>query len=155
MKSRGTTESSENMSDKKRADFSKKHGDIQLNPVIEAEILKKAKNGDVPRAVLFDLGVSLKVTAKEIGMNLDLMNFRITKCQLGLFGYHPEKKIVTPAETVSGDLLAEIQKELANGRLPCMAAWEIAVRLKLHKMDVSRACESIGIRIKPCQLGAF
>jgi hypothetical protein len=104
---------------------------------------------------LFELAGTLKVSAKEVGIAVDLMNFRITKCQLGLFGYHPEKKIATPAESVSEELGVEIQKHGVDGRLPCKTAWDIATRLNLHKMAVSRACEAMGVKIKPCQLGAF
>jgi hypothetical protein len=143
------------MSREKPSDFSKKHGNAVLDPGLKEEILKKAKNGEVPCAVLFELAGTLKVSAKEVGIALDLMNFRITKCQLGLFGYQPEKKIATPAESVSGDLAEEIQQLRVDGRLACKAAWDIAARLNLPKMAVSRACEAMGVKIKPCQLGAF
>jgi len=143
------------MTGDKSSDFSKKHGDRVLDPGLAEELLKKAKNGGLPCAVAFDLAGTLQVGAKDMGIALDLMNLRITQCQLGLFGYLPEKKIVTPADSVSSDQAAEIRRELVDGRLSCKASWEIASRLNLPKMAVSRACEFMGIKIKPCQLGAF
>ena len=83
------------------------------------------------------------------------MNFRLVKCQLGLFGYTPEKKIVHAAKTVESALKEALQESLQDNRLPCASAWEIADRLQLRKMSVSNACEALGIKIKPCQLGAF
>jgi hypothetical protein len=80
---------------------------------------------------------------------------RLVKCQLGLFGYHPEKKIVKPAASVRLDLEEAILAGLANERLPCQTAWLISDQLSIDKMEVSAACDAMGIKIKPCQLGAF
>ena len=44
---------------------------------------------------------------------------------------------------------------LAEKKLSCRAAWDIAHRFKVPKMAVSAACEALNIKIKPCQLGAF
>jgi hypothetical protein len=74
---------------------------------------------------------------------------------LGLFGYHPNRKIIKPAESVPTALEEAIQAGLAHDRLPCSTAWEIAEHLSIHKMTVSEACEGMDVRIKPCQLGAF
>ena len=83
------------------------------------------------------------------------MNYRLVKCQLGLFGYTPEKKIVRAAKTVDADLKEALQESLVNNRLPCESAWDIAERFQLRKMALSSACETLGIKVKPCQLGAF
>jgi hypothetical protein len=58
-----------------------------------------------------------------------------------------------PPETPA--LAEAIEAALEQGRLPCRAAWALAERFKLRKMAVSGACEALGIKIKPCQLGAF
>ena len=91
----------------------------------------------------------------QVGQTLDLMEVRLVGCQLGLFGHSPEEKPVRPAESVSSELSARIKAGLKEGRLPCAAAWAIAEELKLPKMAVSSASEKLGIKIKPCQLGAF
>jgi hypothetical protein len=62
---------------------------------------------------------------------------------------------VQPAKEIASALKDEIEKSLAYGRLPCAAAWEIARNLNLPRMRISAACESLHIKIKPCQLGAF
>jgi hypothetical protein len=74
---------------------------------------------------------------------------------LGLFGYGEPKRIVQPAEQVISELEQAIQAGLIDRRLPCAAAWAIADRLGLAKLDVANAAEKLGIRIKQCQLGAF
>lgn len=139
-----------------KTDFSKKHGaDTQLNPAIKAEIVKQAKDEKLPCAVAFDIAGRLGKSPKDVGIAIDLMNFRITKCQLGLFGYASGKKIDASPDPVDDRLKSEIEKGLDNGRLPCNTAWSIAEQLNIGKMAVSNACEALGIKIKPCQLGAF
>jgi hypothetical protein len=83
------------------------------------------------------------------------MEIELSKCQLGLFGYSPQKMVVKPAETVQADLERAIRRALMNDRLPCAAAWNIAETFGIPKMEVSSACEALKIKVKPCQLGAF
>ena len=144
------------MSSEKGANFTDKHtaGD-QPDKTIADKIKSRAKSGSLPCAVAFDIAKEIGVSAAEVGKTLDLLNFRLVKCQLGLFGYGPEKKIVQPTDSVASDLKTAIKGALKNNRLPCASAWEIAARFKLRKMAVSNACEALGIKIKPCQLGAF
>jgi len=127
----------------------------KLDPSIEAQIINREKDGEIPCAVVFEIAVSLNIPVKDVGVTVDLMNIRLIKCQLGLFGYKPEKKIAKPLDVVDQDLTDAIKAELVSGRLSCKRAWDIASRLKVRKMTVSRACESLSIKIKPCQLGAF
>ncbi len=56
---------------------------------------------------------------------------------------------------VDSALEGAIRAALQEGRLPCRSAWEIAERLRVPKMDVSSACEALGLKVRPCQLGAF
>ncbi|MBN1614321.1 MAG: hypothetical protein JW950_07635 [Deltaproteobacteria bacterium] len=91
----------------------------------------------------------------EVGRALDLMGIAISRCQLGLFGYSPEKKIVKPAGNVAPKLANAIAGALSEGRLSCSSAWEIAGNQGISRMEVSSACEAQGIKIKHCQLGAF
>jgi hypothetical protein len=97
----------------------------------------------------------LNVDPAEAGKTLDLLEIEIRGCQLGLFGYSPDKKIVKPADSVPGDLEGEIRSRLLEGRLPCAEAWAIAASRGMSKMDVAAACETLGIKISRCQIGAF
>jgi len=88
------------------------------------------------------------------GFTMDQYRMKISFCQLGLFGY-PEGKKIPVCDTVSNDLKDEILSYLEDNKLPCAAAWNIASEMKIRKMDVSAACEKLGIKIGRCQLGAF
>ena len=122
---------------------------------IAGAVREKAAEGALSCAEAERIGAALGVKLEEVGRTLDLLELRIGRCQLGLFGYGPERKAVQPAALVAKDLEEAIRGRLADGRLPCKAAWEIAAELRITRMEVSAACETQKIRIKPCQLGAF
>jgi hypothetical protein len=125
------------------------------NEKLSEAILGKTIDDKIACAAVFQITGELGVDPVEAGRALDLMDISIIKCQLGLFGFTPEKKVVKPAASVSDVMKNEIESRLTDGRLPCAAAWEIAAKLKVGKMDIAAACETLGIKIKPCQLGAF
>jgi len=126
----------------------------QNEQLIEA-IQGKAIADTISCAAVFTIIDEMKIEPIEAGRALDLLDIAIIKCQLGLFGYSPDKKIVKPAETVSEEMNREISACLKDGFLSCADAWAIAKKLKVAKMQVSAACDKLGIKIKPCQLGAF
>lgn len=139
-----------------KGEYSKKHkGQRKLNEKIVKALREKEKDGEIPCAVAHQIAKELDVSPKEVGYTMDMLEIAIVKCQLGLFGYKPEKKIIKPAEKISEELKKEIEAELEDGKLSCKKAWEIAKRLGIGKMEVSSACEAMGIKIKECQLGAF
>lgn len=126
-----------------------------LDPAIAAAVEGKADDGRITCVAAHDVAGDLEIPPSEIGKTIDLMEYRITECQLGLFGYSPERKIVKAAETVAEDLQAELQRFAGDGEVSCASAWEIADRLGIERMAASAACESLGIKVKRCQLGAF
>ncbi|MDO9567561.1 MAG: hypothetical protein Q7J15_12605 [Candidatus Desulfaltia sp.] len=144
------------MIDQKNNKFAAKHQNkTQINTIIKNEILKQNKDGKLPCLVTFQIADSLQVAAAEVGRTVDLLNFRLTKCQLGLFGYKPEKKTIKAKEPEDQNLKTAIKDRLIEGRLSCISAWEIASKFNVPKMIVSSACEALNIKIIKCQLGAF
>ena len=136
--------------------FYEKHlPDATINESIKKEVQQRAKNKQLSCALAFTIGHHLNVSLKDVGITLDLLNYKLTKCQLGLFGYPPNKKRVKPLSTVHADLRNAIDASLIDNRLPCETAWQIALSCHVSKMTVSNSCETLGVKIKPCQLGAF
>lgn len=125
----------------------------------EKELLKsiedKTIDGKIACAACFAITAERTAEPITIGTLLDDNDIEIIKCQLGLFGYKPDKKIVKPADSVSERLEASIRGRLSEGRLTCADAWATAEELRIGKMDVSNACEKLGIKISHCQLGGF
>jgi len=124
-----------------------------------------SSEGELPCAAAFEVAAANDWTPERVGAVADRLGFHLVKCQLGLFGYPPRKKIVTPLETVDDDLSAAIRSAVnlstsnregtENNRLSCRRAWQIADQFNVGRMVVSAACETLEIKIKPCQLGAF
>ncbi len=135
--------------------FQKHPRETKVADILRQNILQKVTDNKMSCAAAEEIAQVSGVTLAQIGVALDILNIRITECQLGLFGYGQKKKIVQEALEVVPSLNDAIRQELVGGRLPCAAAWEIARKLNLPRMKVSAACEALQIKIKPCQLGAF
>lgn len=145
-----------NMTRPKDQKFADKHAsNIQLNERIKDQIDRQAKNNELPCALAFKIADELNVSAAEVGKTADLLEIMLVKCQLGLFGYSPEKKIVKPQKAENQNLENTIRDSLVDGTLSCEKAWEISRSFNVHKMTVCAICEQLKIKIKPCQLGAF
>jgi hypothetical protein len=118
-------------------------------------VRSRASEGRLACTVAFQIAQELSVQSVEVGRTADLLEVRIIKCQLGLFGYDPPKRIVNPAPSVDPLLGKAIHAGLVNDRLPCATAFSLAERFSIPRMTVSSACETLGIRVTACQLGAF
>ena len=136
--------------------YAKKHSqDRKVKPEISDALKKQVSDGKISCAVAHKIVGDLKETPAEVGFTIDILELRIAKCQMGLFGYKPEKKVVKPVKNVPRTLENAILEQLEDGRLSCKAAWEVAEKLSIKKMQVASACETLKIKISPCQLGAF
>jgi len=136
--------------------YAKKHlHDSAVKPEIEAALKQLASDGEVPCAVAFKIAADLDIKPGDVGITADLLEMRLIKCQLGLFGYQPKRCIVEAAKNISKNLEEGIRGGLEDGKLPCLTAWRIAKDLGIRKMEVSSACEALEIKICSCQIGAF
>jgi len=144
------------MTHEDRGHYSKKHKPgREVRPDIAEAVTKNAANGTISCATAHKIARELNISPEEIGFTIDSSEIRITKCQLGLHGFRPEKKIVKAAETLSQEMETAINDSLVDGRLSCAAAWDIAKKMGMARMEVSAACEALGVKIYSCQLGAF
>ncbi|MEE4352941.1 MAG: hypothetical protein V2J25_08745 [Desulfatiglans sp.] len=144
------------MTHEDRGHYAGKHpSDRKADPKLIEALEKRSHEGKLSCAGAFEMAKKIGVSPGEVGFTADFLEMSIVKCQLGLFGYRPHKKIIKPAETVSKDLQRAIQELTSDGRIACKDAWAVAEKLKLKKMDISSACEALKIKITPCQLGAF
>ena len=144
------------MKRQKGNNFADKHEPAsQINDRLKDAIMSRTKDNELPCAVAFKIADEQGVSAADVGKTADLTETELVKCQLGLFGYKPDKKIVMPKAPDNPDMVSAIRDSLVGGRLSCEKAWEIARRFDASKMAVSAVCEHLKIKIKPCQLGAF
>jgi hypothetical protein len=144
------------MTHENRGHYAGKHPpERKVNQEIADAVKQRASEGEISCAAVFRMAGDLGAAPAEIGFTLDVLEIPLVKCQLGLYGYRPEKRIVKPMETVPQPLADAIQETLDNNRLTCARAWEIAERLAIRKIEVASACEALKIKISSCQLGAF
>ena len=135
--------------------YAAKHKDVELNEAVASEVREKMSDNSLSCGAAHVIAEELGVAASEVGITLDLLEIRIGKCQLGLFGYGEKKRIVKPADKVEPELQKEIENSLVKERLPCKAAWDIAEKFKMKRLDLANACEKIRIKINSCQIGSF
>ena len=125
------------------------------DPEISRRLKQKIVDGKVSCAAAHAIADELPAAPHKVGMAIDLMEARIHKCQLGLFGYQPEKRIVKPAADPSPEIENAVTAQLESERISCKKCWDIADQLGKQRMDISSVCERMGIKICQCQLGAF
>ena len=136
--------------------YAAKHPDGKIDPKIAAAIAEKEKDGRITCAAAHAIAKKLTVSPHAVGMTIDLLEKRIHRCQMGLFGY--ERKTtqkVKPARLVTQELDKTIREALDGDRITCKTAWEVAEKMGLTKLEIASACEGLEIKIKQCQLGAF
>ena len=143
------------MTRKDKGHYGAKHPGVRVEEKVADLLKKKRVDGAMTCPLAFQAAGELNLTTVQIGQALDMLEIPISKCQLGLFGYTPVRRIVQAAASVPEDLETAIRAALVEDRLPCAAAFQIASNFKLAKIRVSSACEKLKIRISACQLGAF
>ena len=78
--------------------------------------------------------------------------------QLGLFGWGKKPnhgKDIHAADSVSVEIKSALEEVAENGAVTCAALWAIANRLGAERKAVSAACDTLRLKIRVCQLGAF
>ncbi len=135
--------------------YANKHKGVEIDEAAAALLKSIAENNNLSCASAHKAAKQLGITPQEAGVQADLLEYRITLCQLGLFGYRSGEKLFDPEIDIPHDMDKAIESIKDDGRVSCLECWDIARKLKSKKIDVSSACEKKGLRIKPCQLGAF
>lgn len=137
--------------------YGEKHGRrAQLDQPIADAVRKSSTEGKMPCAEAFRIAKQMGIEPSEVGRALDLLEMKIIKCQLGLFGHERGRHlIVEPCNAVRPELEEALRAGLVDGRLPCAIAWRIAKRFNVAKMSITSACERLNLHISQCQLGAF
>lgn len=130
--------------------------------VIAAELAKAIRaaveNDVLPCSAAFRLAEEWQIDPFVVGQAADVLEIHLGACQLGLFGYPGHAKgwnkvadLPTLPELESA-LLALVGVEKA---LPCIRLWDLAARFGISRLQVGFVADRLGIRIGPCQLGAF
>ena len=133
--------------------------DFVPKPEIEAAIRERLVDGKLPCASAFAIVDAFEVEPLEVGWTANVMDVRLTRCQLGLFGY-PGKQGWNEHNTAEQPVPLGMPEAIGvardeDGTLPCITAWEIASEFKASRMLAGYVADRRGVKITPCQLGAF
>ena len=125
---------------------------------IAKAIREKSTGGALGCAMAEKMSKEFKVAMAEVGKTADLLEIKIKECQLGLFGWGDKPghgKDIRATDSVPVEIKSAIEKAAVNGAVTCATAWRIADQLSVKRKAVSAACETLGVKIRACQLGAF
>jgi hypothetical protein len=129
-----------------------------LNEQIAKAIREKSPGGKLVCAIGEKISNELNVGIAEVGITADLLEMKIKECQLGLFGWGERPnhgKDIQAADSVSAEIKSALEKAAVDGRVTCAALWMIADQLGVKRKVASAACETLSLKIRSCQLGAF
>ena len=136
--------------------FAAKHSDkTRCDQEIAEAVKRKVEKRKITCAAAHQIAQKLHKKPAEVGIVIDLLEIKISRCQLGLFGYYPKKKIVEQGDPVPQELKEKIKNSVVNHKIGCLACWKIADSMDISKLSVAQACETLAIMISDCQLGAF
>ena len=136
--------------------YAAKHPEgLKPDAKIAEAVEQKVSDKRITCAAAFQIAEKLDVAPARVGTTLDLMEIRLSKCQMGLFGYGPQKKIVKPSENVSPELAEAIKESAADNCITCESCWAVAQKIGCARLEASGACEALKVKIFSCQLGAF
>ena len=131
---------------------------IRPNEQIVKAIREKSPGGELACGMGEKISKELKVDISEVGITADLLEMKIKKCQLGLFGWGKKPnhgKDIHAVDSVSVEMKSVLEEVAENGVVTYAGIWVIADRLGVERKAVSAACETLRLKIRVCQLGAF
>lgn len=144
------------MNRKKQSDYRTKHpSDTQAPHAVMTALEKRIRKGVITCEEAHAVARQLKVSARQVGVGIDLSETQIKACQLGLFEKHPADLSEIQRDRISPDLEKAIGQAMTDNGLACIQAWKIADRHGMSRLQVGRTCDVLGIKIRRCQLGAF
>lgn len=118
----------------------------------------KERDGRLACAQASKISRELGISMADIGRTADLLEVRIHKCILGLFGRTTEtgeKRPLPIPEFVSDELKRAVLEGAKDGKMSCATVWKIADESNISRETVAGVCEIEKIKIVNCQLGAF
>ncbi len=135
--------------------YAAKRRGAKLDEKIAARLKEKISEKRISCAEAHSIAAELKVTPADVGTAIDLLEARIVKCQLGLFGHGREKNIPALSGKIDPDIEKAVKAALVNNKIACSTSWEIASRFNISRPMMAAVCESMKVKVSPCQLGAF
>ena len=129
------------------------------DPEVAAAIGARARNGKLTCAAAHKIAAIAGVSPLTVGRTVDALGIRLTRCQLGLFGF-PDKQgwkaaRINTHPVPEGLIEAISAARDEKGNLTCERAWKLAAEFRVPRLQVGYLADQLGIHFIACQLGAF
>ena len=108
------------------------------------------------------------VNPQAVRQQADDLGIRVSRCQLGLFGYAKEKGMPgfrAAREAVGGgegktepvpeNVAAAVRDACSDNEITCAALWELGRAHNVLRFEMGCIAESLELSVKKCQLGCF
>jgi hypothetical protein len=122
-------------------------------------MLDRLENGKLPCNQAHAIAQFLGVEPLTVGFAANEAEIRISRCQLGLFGYGPKAegkhKIVHAMDQVPERMAARLRAAADDGDITCAAVWKVADGLGYKRIEACSAVEAMGLKVSRCTLGCF
>ncbi len=137
---------------------------IPANRTVDAALADairlRLKDGRLECAAAIALAGEKRTPPLVVGEAADSLDIHLSHCQLGLFGFPghakawegPGWKETQPPAGFEEAVRAVLDPD---GSLSCAAAWTVADRFGVGRVQVGHLASRWNIKIKRCQLGAF
>ena len=102
-----------------------------------------------------EISKELKCLPLKVGQTADLMEVRINRCQLGLFGRSNRAAVEFSEKDVTQEIKAAVESVMSDGKIACDDSWQLADQLNLSRLEMGALCDALDIKVSSCQLGAF
>lgn len=130
-----------------------------MDETLYAAMVERLEDGHLPCAYAFGVARRQGVEPLVVGMTANDAGLRISRCQLGLFGYGPKAegkhKIVHAMDQVPERLAARLRSAAGEEGITCEALWAVADDLGFKRIEAAAGVEAMGLRVSRCQLGCF
>lgn len=138
-----------------------------MDQQLQQAMKEQLEDGKLPCRQAFAIAQELELEPIEVGLAASEAGIRISRCQLGLFGYGPKAegkhKIVHAMDKVPERLAARLRAEAevnllsedAKPGITCTGVWRSADGLDYPRMKAASAVEAMGLKVTRCQLGCF
>jgi hypothetical protein len=130
-----------------------------MDEQLHQAIVERLEEGRLPCAEAHAIAHRFGLDPLSVGQAADDAGIRISRCQLGLFGYGPKSegkhKIVQAMEHVPEPLAEKLHAAVHRDGITCVDIWEVADELEISRLEASNAVEALRLRVSRCQLGCF
>lgn len=118
------------------------------------------ENGQLPCEKAHGIADELGVSPRSIGDRATESGIKISRCQLGMFGYTAKKSVpgfrkVQTLDTVPAEVEAAVRRTAENGKIACADLWRIGTSMNVSRIEMGNTAETMSLKVISCQLGCF